>query len=162
MLVDPETARWNPRAEVVDEASSLAWCLAMADWSAGDHASWHAFHRITGDFVGSVSVFSIDSAHRTAHVGYRVHPAQRGKGYAREGLMAVTAWAFSDLDLARVQLEHDVDNAASCAVALAAGFAPEGLLRGSYATADGVRHDEHVHGRLADDPAFGPTPSGAS
>lgn len=155
MLADPETSRWSPCADVVDEASALVWCLARADRSAGDHASWHAVLRTTGDFVGSVSVFSIESAHLTAHVGYRIHPARRGHGYAQEALRAATSWAFAELGIERLQLEHDVDNLASCAVALGAGYAFEGVLRGSYREADGSRRDEHVHGRLAVDPGFG-------
>ena len=162
MLIDPQTARWSPCADVVDEASALAWCLARADCSAGDHASWHAVLRTNGDFVGSVSVFSVESAHLTAHVGYRVHPERRGLGYAQEALRAATTWAFAELGVERLQLEHDVDNPASCGVALGAGYAFEGVLRGSYREADGTRRDEHVHGRLAVDPAFGPAPPPSS
>jgi len=44
-----------------------------------------------------------------------------------------------------------VENGGSCAVALAAGFRHEGTLRESYRYADGVHHDEHLHGLLARD-----------
>ena len=66
---------------------------------------------------------------------------------------AASAWAFEALGLARLQLVHAVDNVASCRVATAAGFALEGTLRSSYLDGWGIRHDEHVHGRLAGDPA---------
>jgi RimJ/RimL family protein N-acetyltransferase len=66
--------------------------------------------------------------------------------------MAVADWALRELDLARLQLEHSVPNAASCRVAEASGFRIEGTLRSSFQTSDGVRYDDHVHGRLAIDP----------
>jgi hypothetical protein len=50
-----------------------------------------------------------------------------------------------------VQLEHSVPNTASCQVALTSGYLMEGTLRSAFRTADGVRHDDHVHGRLATD-----------
>ncbi len=151
MLLDPETVRWNPAAEVVDVATAEDWCARMADWSAGDHATFHALDASTGSFVGYVSIFSIDPEHRTARVGYRIAPASRGHRFGAEALRAVTAWAFESLALERIQLEHAVGNPASCAVATSAGYRLEGVLRSSFRAEDGSRHDEHVHGRLATD-----------
>jgi RimJ/RimL family protein N-acetyltransferase len=135
----------------VDDASALEWCRRMADWSAGDHATFHAVARSSGAFVGYVSFFAIDEEHGTAKVGYRIAPTSRGQRFGSEALAAATGWAFRELDLARIQLEHAVGNPASCAVAAAAGYRLEGVLRSSYRAPDGTRHDEHVHGRLASD-----------
>jgi [ribosomal protein S5]-alanine N-acetyltransferase len=52
------------------------------------------------------------------------------------------------LGLHRVQLQHAVDNAASCRVATKAGFALEGTQRGSCLLAEGFV-DEHLHARVA-------------
>jgi RimJ/RimL family protein N-acetyltransferase len=106
----------------------------------------------TGRLIANISIFAIDDEHASAKVGYRVMPQHRGNGYAREALIAVTAWAFAELGLARIQLEHAVANPASCRVALGAGYRPEGTLRAAYRTPDGERFDDHVHGRLAVDP----------
>ena len=152
MMLDPETVRWNPQAAVTDEQAAVDWCARMADWSAGDHATWNAIDLSSGDFVGNVSVFAIDEEHQTGRVGYRITPAMRGSGLGSEALRAVTAWAFAELALARLQLEHEVGNVASCRVATRAGYRLEGVLRSSYRRPDGSRHDEHVHGRLASDP----------
>jgi RimJ/RimL family protein N-acetyltransferase len=152
LLQDPAVVRWNPAPTVVDHASALRWCESGADWSRGDHATWHGVDATTGGLIVNVSIFSIDADHASAKVGYRVVPWHRGQGYAREGLIAVTAWAFGDLGLERIQLEHSIENPASCGVALAAGYRLEGTLRGAYRSPDGARHDDHVHGRLAVDP----------
>jgi RimJ/RimL family protein N-acetyltransferase len=62
---------------------------------------------------------------------------------------AVTVWAFISLALQRVQLFHAVGNEASCRVAEKAGYALEGRLRSATIYGDGLRHDDHLHARLA-------------
>ena len=151
LLQDPEVARWNPGPPEVDRDAALGWCRGGADWSNGDHATWHGVDPMTGRLIVNISLFSIDPEHSSAKVGYRVVPWRRKQGLAREGLIAVTAWAFSELRLERVQLEHAVANLGSCRVALGAGYRLEGTLRAAFRTPDGVRHDDHVHGRLSVD-----------
>ena len=48
---------------------------------------------------------------------------------------------------------HFADNPASGRVAEKAGFVLEGRLRRSFRYGDGVKHDELLWARLADDPA---------
>jgi len=156
LLNDPETIRWNPAAEVLDLASAEAWCVraglwAGGSWETGDHATWHAVALQDDEFAANVSVFEVDDDHRTAKVGYRVTAGCRGRGLGTEALRAVTDWAFANLNLARIQLEHALGNTASCTVAERAGYRLEGVLRSAYLDGAGVRHDEHVHGRLATD-----------
>jgi RimJ/RimL family protein N-acetyltransferase len=120
-------------------------------WSDGSHATWHAELLDTGQMVGNVSLFAIDTDDLVAKIGYRVLPAARGRGVARQMVDAVTRWAFAERGLMRVQLEHAVANPASCRVALAAGFALEGTARSAYAVPGGRREDCHIHGRLPTD-----------
>jgi RimJ/RimL family protein N-acetyltransferase len=89
-----------------------------------------------------------------AEIGYGVHPEARGQGVGRRAIVALTRWLLSPegRGLARVQLDHSVENEASCRVALAAGFEREGIRRGFLplrdpAAPDGVRrHDVCLHG----------------
>ena len=152
LLQDPEVLRWNPGGDVSDREAALRWCQRGADWSDGTHATWHGVDQATSRLIVNVSIFAIDADHSSAKVGYRVVPWRRRQGYAREALIAATAWAFSNLRLERIQLEHAVENHGSCFVAIGAGYGLEGTLRGAFRTPDGLRHDEHVHGRLAVDP----------
>lgn len=155
LLNDPEVRRWNPARACPDLETAEAWCRDGADWSDGSHATWHAVDRETGLMVGNVSLFAIDTDDRVAKIGYRVLPAARGRGVARQMVDAVTGWAFETRGLMRVQLEHSVENPASCRVAEAAGFRYEGTARSAYAvpgTAD--REDCHIHGRLPTDPGL--------
>ena len=65
---------------------------------------------------------------------------------------AACRWAFAALPVDRIQLCHAVENIASGRVAEKAGFTYEGRLRRSFRYGDGVKHDELLWARLADDP----------
>jgi len=152
LLNDPDVRLWNPARDCPDLETAAAWCRSGADWSDGSHATWHAVDRSSLRMVGNVSLFAIDTDDLVAKIGYRVLPAARGRGVARQMVDAVTRWAFESRGLMRVQLEHSVHNAACCRVAEAAGFVLEGTTRSAYAvpgTAD--REDCHIHGRLPTD-----------
>jgi len=151
MLQDPDVVRWNPAPTVVDAEAARAWCARGADWGDGTHATWHAVDRSTSRLVANCSIFAIDREHATAKIGYRVAPWQRRQGVGSEVVDVVARWAFAELGLARLQLEHAVANAGSCRVALNAGFVLEGTLRAASIDGLGRRHDDHVHGRLATD-----------
>lgn len=153
MLQDPEVVLWNPAPPVVDVEAARAWCARGADWSDGTHATWHAVDRSSRRLVANCSIVAIDRDHATAKIGYRVAPWQRRRGVGSEVADVVARWAFAELGLARIQLEHAVPNVGSCRVALNAGFAFEGILRSASRDGRGRRHDDHVHGRLATDPA---------
>jgi RimJ/RimL family protein N-acetyltransferase len=155
MLQDPEVALWNPAPRVVDVETAREWCASGADWSDGTHSTWHAVDRSTGRLVANCSLFAVDSEQAVAKIGYRVAPWARRRGVGTDVVDAVSRWAFAELGLARIQLEHAVANPASCAVATRAGFALEGTLRSASVDGKGNRHDDHVHGRLATDPGLG-------
>ena len=150
MLQDPEVVQWNPAPAVTDLETARDWCIRGGDWTSGDHATWHAISE-SGRLMANVSLFELDAEHRSAKVGYRVAPWARRQGIATEALRAVCGWAFRERDIDRIQIEHVIVNVGSCRVALAAGFAQEGVLRASFLAADGTRYDEHVHGRLSGD-----------
>ncbi len=151
MVRDPESALWNPAPGVVDVATARDWCARLADWSDGDHATFSVLDAGTGRLLGNVSLHKVDRDRSIAEMGYRVGPWARGGGVATTAVRAVTDWAFTRLGLRRVQLYHAVANAASCRVAVKAGYLDEGTLRSAAEYGDGLRYDEHLHGRLAKD-----------
>jgi RimJ/RimL family protein N-acetyltransferase len=156
LLNDPEVKLWNPARDCPDLEAAAAWCRSGADWSTGNHATWHAVDRSSLRMVGNVSLFAIDTDDRVAKIGYRVLPSARGRGVARQMVDAVTRWAFESRGLKRVQLEHSIHNTASCRVAEAAGFVLEGTARSAYAIPGSEdREDCHIHGRLPTDPGLG-------
>jgi RimJ/RimL family protein N-acetyltransferase len=149
-LVDPETTLWNA-GWVRTREDAAAWLERRIDWSAGDHVSW-AVEDAGAVLVGSVSVHSIDRDANDAEIGYWTVPSARGRGVAAAAVDVASRWAFQNLPVDRIELCHAVENVASGRVADKAGYTYEGHLRRSYRYGDGVKHDELLWARLADDP----------
>ncbi|MFI6502195.1 GNAT family N-acetyltransferase [Nonomuraea typhae] len=130
------------------------WPMVTLKDAQGWIASWegagHAFAVTLDDqVVGNVAVTGIDR-HLNGWVSYWTLPEARGKGVAPAAASLLAAWAFSERGLFRLELGHRVNNAASCRVAVKAGFLPEGIERARLGY-DGTRYDVERHARLATD-----------
>lgn len=103
-----------------------------------------------GRAVGNVGVSRIDRGNDIGWVCYWLASAARGRGLAAAALRSLARHCFDDLGLFRLELGHRVNDPASCHVALAAGFAIEGVerLKLRYGT---ERFDTETHARLRTD-----------
>jgi RimJ/RimL family protein N-acetyltransferase len=148
---DAEVRLWNGGG-VATRDDAVALIARRLDWSAGDHASWAVVDAASDVVLASLSLHSIDRVGNDAEVGYWTAPAARGRGVAAVAVDAGCRWAFATLPVDRIELVHAVENAASGRVARKAGFTYEGHLRRSFRYGDGLKHDELLWARLADDP----------
>jgi len=149
-LQDPQIRLWNGFAGDCTLEDVGVWLSRRMNWSSGTHASW-AVEAGDGGLLGSVSLHSIDADQGDAAIGYWTVPGARGRGVATSVVDAVCRWAFDTLPVDRIELCHAVENEASGRVAEKAGFQREGRLRRSFRYGDGVKHDELLWARLADD-----------
>jgi RimJ/RimL family protein N-acetyltransferase len=148
---DPEAARWAPGAPPATRDEGLRRIDRMARRAAeGSMLGWAV--EVAGEVVAAVAVRSVNRVDRHASVSYWVLPEHRGHGIAGRAVQTAAQHAFDGVGLHRLQLQHALDNTASCRVAEKAGFGLESvqrescLLRGP----DGaVFVDEHQHVRLA-------------
>ncbi|MEV6653090.1 GNAT family N-acetyltransferase [Streptomyces sp. NPDC051219] len=146
----PEMARQAGRP-VTTPAEAAEWIVDRSrDRVAGTGYSW-AVTDGTDAVLGCVAVTAVNRTHDTGWISYWTVKAARGRGVASAGLCALARWAFDDLGLFRLELGHRTNNPASCAVAMRAGFAVEGLERARLRYGD-VRYDVERHARLATDP----------
>ena len=106
-----------------------------------------------GQLVGQVSIHSLDEEIGTGEIGYWLTPSGRGRGIGAAAVDTATRFAFHEIGLARIELFHAVENEASCRLATRCGYLLEGTARQSFVYGDGLRHDEHLHARLASDEA---------
>jgi RimJ/RimL family protein N-acetyltransferase len=93
----------------------------------------------SGELFGAIGV-SIQSDPGIAEIGYWLAPEARGRGLATRALRLLSAWTLRETDIARLQLQTDVVNLASQAVATRAGFTREAVLR-AYMDNRGTRRD---------------------
>ena len=112
--------RWDPPrgTELAQHASWIAWRNAGS--AAGRARSWLAFDRAgPQDVVGEVQ---LDSITQSAMIAYSVDAAYEGKGYAREAVGAVVAYAFGTLGLRTLTATYDPANERSGALLRRLGF----------------------------------------
>ncbi len=150
-FADPAIALWNAgrRRDATVEERATAWVADRATWTR-EHCSW-VVRGPDGMLVGQVSIHLIDQMMGTGEMGYWLTPAGRGRGVGTAAVDTASRFAFDLLGLARLDLFHAVENEASCRLAVRCGYLLEGTVRQSYVYGDGLRHDEHLHGRLATD-----------
>lgn len=103
---------WMDRAERNPERA-LDWSVETTD----------------GTLVGRATLFAFDELSRNAEVGLLLGPEHRGRGYGREVLRLLLAFAFTHRNLHRVWLETLATNEPALRCYAAAGFVEEGRLR---------------------------------
>lgn len=90
----------------------------------------------------------IDGLHRHTEIQVIIHPDHQGHGYAQSAIKAGIEYAFKVLNMHKVYLYVDVDNAAAIHIYKKVGFTQEGVLRGHF-FAEGKYHDSMMMGILA-------------
>ena len=124
-------ARWEP-----EHAADLAYHVRWVRWRRAESAAGHglsvlALDRAAPDaLVAIVNLYDVvaGSAH-SATLGYSVDGAHEGKGYAREAVAAVIAYAFGTLNLHRLAANYHPANERSGALLRRLGFVVEGYAR---------------------------------
>jgi len=98
--------------------------------------------------IGQVLLFNFEPASRRAEMGYILAPSQWGRGYMHEALHALVDFAFSKLELNRLEAEIDPRNTASARSLDRLGFAKEGHLYERWIV-NGEVSDTGLYGLLA-------------
>lgn len=148
-LSAPDLARQGTVTTLEEAREQVGWLLDVSRRST-------AIVDETDQLVGLVAV-SVDEENLLGWFFYWLHSAHRGRRLASRAAPAVAAHALTPVadggwGLERLELGHRVNNPASEAVALAAGFVHEGTERGKFLVG-GERIDVLTYGRLRTDPA---------
>lgn len=119
--------RAGSRTPVADEEAAVRWLRAQDEGRAsGLRHSFAVVDTALGDEpIGNVALVHPARGSDSAEVGYWTAAHARGRGVAPQALEALTGWAFAAFagdGLVRLDLLHQVDNEASCRVAVKAGY----------------------------------------
>jgi RimJ/RimL family protein N-acetyltransferase len=114
---------------------------AGVDWLVGGGGLFAIVDVDSGRFAGSVKL-RFAGPPQIGGIGYAMHPAFRGRGYAARALRLLVPWAFEHADFARLELGAKTTNIASQKAALAAGFEPDGVRARRMRNPDGTFVDE--------------------
>ncbi len=96
--------------------------------SEGEWLSAAVILRETGEFVGDVGLHWVSALHRQGELGFVIHPAHHGRGYAVEASIPLLDFAFHTLELHRVVGRAEPRNAPSVRVLQKLGMRPEAHL----------------------------------
>jgi RimJ/RimL family protein N-acetyltransferase len=94
----------------------------------GDALNLAAVLSGSGELVGDVTLWMTSEQHHQGEVGYILHPAHGGRGYATEATRALVRIGFEDLGLHRIYGRLDARNTASARVLERVGMRREAHL----------------------------------
>lgn len=98
----------------------------------------------TDEAVGQIGLWTSDIRAGRATTGYWIAEPHRRRGYGHAALEALTEWAFTLDEVARLQLHVEPANEASWRTAERCGYQREGLLR-SWERVGAERRDMYVY-----------------
>jgi [ribosomal protein S5]-alanine N-acetyltransferase len=79
--------------------------------------------------IGISTLFHVESNNHRAEIGYALGREHWGSGYIQEAVRALLGYAFSELNLHRIEADVDPRNKASIRTLERLGFQKEGYLR---------------------------------
>lgn len=146
--LETKQPRWSPH-HLTGEDFRRRCALFAQDQVRGRGFAFHIFARNDDRFLGFIHLAPIRyGPARLGTVGYWIAQPEWGQGFATQAVLAVSRFAFEDLQLARLEAHCLPDNPASAKVLEKAGFQREGLLS-SCLEINGVRRDHLVYGQVA-------------
>ena len=89
--------------------------------------------------AGLISLMNVHKWNRSADITFALDSRFRGQGIMTRACRALCDYAFGDLELNRLQIESDVANKPSRAVAERLGFSLDGIIRDRYRSQKGFR-----------------------
>jgi [ribosomal protein S5]-alanine N-acetyltransferase len=126
----PEVMRyWSSPAWTDMAQAEQALARIMAGYQSGNDYQLGIERQADHALVGTCTIFHFHLPSRRAEIGYALGRPYWGKGYMHEALQGLIRYAFTTLDLNRLEADIDPRNAASARILERLGFQREGFLR---------------------------------
>lgn len=149
LFSDPEVMRFWSRGPMTERTEALVYIQGIIDgYNRREMLNWIVADRASGSMIGTCTLYDLQPQHLRAGIGYALSPVLHGQGLAREAVALALDWAFSTLELGRIEADVEPRNLPSSRLLLALGFRHEGRLRQRFAT-DSEIQDSDVYGLLA-------------
>ncbi|MEL6533897.1 MAG: GNAT family N-acetyltransferase [Bacteroidota bacterium] len=149
---DPAVCRYQG-FEVFDEEMARQFLEEQSQLPIALHGNWvnvGVEDQVSGQLVGDIATHILEKNEQLVELGYTIHPAQQGRGYATEALRLMLKTLFGTQHIHKAIAEVDVRNPASYQLLERVGFQREAHFRQSfYDPQDQAWFDEFVYGLLA-------------
>lgn len=144
---DPEVSRWSTWGpNTLEQTADFINYAAQGQWQE-QRAAYSLAAVAEGKVIGSVGIWTTDSADSNGELGYTFHRNHWGNGYATEAVGLLLNFGFDNLELERIAATCHPDNAGSVRVLEKSGFTFEGRLR-SHRLVRGARRDSLLYSIL--------------
>ncbi len=136
----PALREWLTWIDASDSVEDVRRYARFVQSQFAQNAGFEYAIRFDGASIGGIGLHNLEPGSESAHVGYWLSPAARGRGLMTRAVAALTTYAFTELGVHRLEIRVVVENSKSRAVAERLGYRFEGILRESYL----------LHGRFRD------------
>lgn len=145
---DPTVMRYwsSPPLTELSQAERMVRNI-QEGYASGDFLQLGLERRATPGVIGTCTLFALTFPSRRAEIGYALGRAFWGQGYVTEALRALITYAFTTLNLNRLEADIDPRNNASARVLERLGFHSEGYLRERWIVGDEIS-DSALYGLL--------------
>ena len=127
---DEEVARhvlWTAQKDI---AEAKFYCkYMMRRYKNDEPSSWGIIEKKTGKLVGTIGYMTYSEDNNSVEVGYSLAHWLWNGGYMTEALRRVIDYTFEDMEINRIEAQHELDNPASGRVMEKCGMTKEGVLR---------------------------------
>lgn len=142
---DGDVARYmlfDPHQDIGESYQSIEKLLAR--YEEGRCYRWGITEKGEDSLIGIIELLRFDEQTDTCSFVYMLGCDYWGRGYATEALKEVIRFAFEEMELERIVVDHMSQNAASGAVMRKAGMTHIGTEKGKY-TKHGISHDAEIY-----------------
>jgi ribosomal-protein-alanine N-acetyltransferase len=102
---------------------------SLENYSSGKGLRLAIELRATGEMIGNFSFYALSESNRRCDIGYALNRAHWGQGYLGEAMTEALNYAFTTLDLNRIEADIDPRNEASAKLLERKSFVKEGYMR---------------------------------
>ena len=127
---DPEVARyvlWDAHTSLQYTREYLAYIRGL--YRRHLPSSWGICPKGSDQVIGTIGIMGWYPEYQSCEIGYSLGQAWWGRGYMTEAVGRMIRFLFRDLNMNRIEAQHDVRNPASGRVLEKCGMQREGVLR---------------------------------
>src|SRR5262249_3812512 len=126
------------------------WCRkSAAEFITREQLQYRILSRDGDIHLGGIGAFKFRWDVPSCEIGYWLHSKHAGRGFMTEAVRVLTALAFENLNMIRVEIRCDDRNVRSSRVAELAGYTLDGILKSESRTHRGDLRDTRIYARIA-------------
>jgi ribosomal-protein-alanine N-acetyltransferase len=147
---DPVVQMYNSPVLDLNGVHELIMDIRKA-YAAKESLVWGLTRQGDDTVMGMIGLWRWSRHHRRVELGYDLARVYWGKGYATEGVTAVLNFAFTQMNMNRVEAYTIADNHGSVRMLERLSFVREGTRRKHSWEDDGTFHDSAIYALLCDE-----------